>query len=109
MKTHPKPLNNHQAERILHWNKVAQKMHHWRGCGGYYHRRLNEIYSRMIPNGARVLEIGCGNGSLLASVKPEIGVGVDFSLEMVTLAAEQHPELHFVTASAEDFKVDEKI
>ena len=104
----PQTAEQHQAERILHWNKVAQKMHHWRGCGGYYHRRLNEIYSRMIPNGARVLEIGCGNGSLLASVKPEIGVGVDFSLEMVTLAAEQHPELHFVTASAEDFKVDEK-
>jgi SAM-dependent methyltransferase len=104
----PQTAEQHQAERSAHWNKVAQKMRHWRGWGGYYHRRLNEIYSCYIPKGARVLEIGCGNGNLLASLKPEPGVGVDLSSEMIALAKEIHPELRFVVASAEDFKVEEK-
>jgi SAM-dependent methyltransferase len=106
--TTPQSAEQHQVERSAHWNKVAQKMHRWRGWGGYYHRRLNEIYSRFIPAGSRVLEIGCGNGNLLASLKPQNGVGVDFSAEMTALATQLHPELRFVTANAEDFKLDEK-
>lgn len=98
----------HHAERSALWDKVAQKMRRWRGCGGYYHRRLNEIYARMIPEGSKILEIGCGNGDLLASLKPQLGLGVDFSPEMVKLAGELHPELSFVIAGAEDFFHEEK-
>lgn len=96
----------YQANRIAHWDTVAQKMLHWRGWGGYYHRRLNEIYAHMIPPGARVLEIGCGNGDLLASLQPAVGVGVDISPKMVALAMELHPDLHFINASADEFLVD---
>ncbi len=96
----------YQANRIADWDSVAQKMRHWRGWGGDYHRRLNEIYAHMIPPGARVLEIGCGNGDLLASLQPAVGVGVDFSPKMVALAMELHPDLHFINASADEFLVD---
>jgi SAM-dependent methyltransferase len=104
----PQNAEQHKSVRSVHWNNVAQKMRRWRGWGGYYHRRLNEIYSRMIPAGARVLEIGCGNGDLLASLKPQPGVGVDFSTDMAKLAGELHPELQFVVANAEDFTIDKK-
>lgn len=104
----PQTLEQHQTERRAHWNRVAEKMRHWRGWGGYYHRRLQEIYSRYIPQNARVLEIGCGNGDLLASVRPGVGVGVDFSEKMVELAKERHPGLTFVAANAEEFKLDQK-
>ena len=97
------PKENYQASRVAHWNKVALKMRHWQGWGGYYHRRLNEIYARMIPQGARVLEIGCGNGDLLASLKPAVGTGVDISSEMVALAKDLHPELNFINESEDQF------
>ena len=32
----------------------------------------------LIPPGKRVLELGCGQGELLAAVQPSYGVGVDF-------------------------------
>jgi SAM-dependent methyltransferase len=97
------PRENYQASRVAHWNKVALKMRHWQGWGGYYHRRLNEIYARMIPGGAKVLEIGCSNGNLLASLKPAVGTGVDISPEMVCLAKDLHPELNFINESEDKF------
>ena len=54
----------------------------------------------MLPRGARVLEIGCGAGDLLAGLEPSFGVGVDFSHSMVSAAARRHPHLKFVCADA---------
>ena len=50
---------------------------------GYYHQRLTEIYRYLVAPGQRVLEIGCGTGDLLSALKPSVGVGVDFSEEMI--------------------------
>lgn len=60
----------------------------------------------MIPAKGRVLEIGCGNGDLLASLKPAYGVGIELSAQMIALAEELHPDLVFINASADDFSVE---
>jgi len=73
-----------------------------------YHELLETYYSFLIPPGARVLEIGCGLGNLLAAVKPAHGVGVDFSPAMIALARERHPELEFRLAEAAEFSSEEK-
>ncbi len=98
----------YRKNRRDHWNKVALKMRHWHGWGGYYHKRLKEIYSTVVPAGLNVLELGCGNGELLAALNPKNGVGVDFSAEMISLAGERHPDLHFFSANAEVFSSEEK-
>src|ERR1700732_3930432 len=67
----------YRDERITYWNSYTR-----RKSSNYYHRRLIEIYQFLIPPGQRVLEMGCGDGDLLASLKPSEGVGVDFSPEM---------------------------
>lgn len=76
--------------------------------GGYYHHRLAEIYRFLVFPGQRVLEIGCGEGHLLAAVKPATGVGVDFSDEMLSRARNRYPDLHFIEADAHDQDLDEK-
>jgi SAM-dependent methyltransferase len=91
----------YQKDRILHWDHVAGGMDRWRGLGGYYQRRLQEVYRFLIPVGQKVLEVGCGEGDLLAAVKPAFGVGLDFSLEMVNRARKRHPELFFIQADAQ--------
>ncbi len=55
----------------------------------------------------RVLEIGCGHGDLLATLKPSMGVGLDFSKEMIRRAAARHPHLHFIVADAHDFVLND--
>ena len=59
---------------------------------------LKTYYRFFIPPGARVLEIGCGLGNLLAAVKPARGVGIDFSPALLAAAREQHPDLAFFGA-----------
>jgi len=92
----------YQQIRIAHWDLVAQKRDRWQGAGIWYHHRLAEIYRFNIMPGLRILEIGCGDGRLLAALKPARGVGVDFSPEMIRRARQLHPELEIHQADAHD-------
>ena len=56
----------------------------------------------IVPEGARVLDLGCGTGHLLAALKPSRGVGVDFSERMLDVARAKHPELEFRCGDVED-------
>ncbi len=92
----------YQKARIAHWDSIARKRDAWQGLGIWYHRRLAEIYRFHVSPNLRVLEVGCSNGRLLASLRPAHGVGVDFSEEMIRRAKEHHPELEFIHADAHD-------
>jgi SAM-dependent methyltransferase len=72
-----------------------------------YHARLHQLYAFDVSAGLDVLEIGCGRGDLLASLKPNRGVGIDFSEAMVAKARERHPDLEFRVADAHDFVTGE--
>jgi ubiquinone/menaquinone biosynthesis C-methylase UbiE len=99
---------DYQKTRIAHWDKVARKADEWEGCGGYYHKRLQDILQFVIPPGQRVIEIGCGQGDLLASFKPSYGVGVDFSSEMIHRAGNCYPNLHFIETDAHELDLETK-
>jgi ubiquinone/menaquinone biosynthesis C-methylase UbiE len=90
----------YREERIEHWNKYER-----RPASSYYHRYLAEIYRYLIPAQSRVLELGCGRGDLLAALEPSLGVGVDFSPILLKLAAQRHPELHFVQGDAHELSL----
>ena len=92
----------YQQTRISHWDAIARKRNSWRGMGGWYHRRLQEVYGFHVSPNQNVLEVGCSEGNLLASLKPARGVGIDFSEEMICRARERHPELEFIHADAHD-------
>ncbi len=94
--------SEYKQTHIAQWDAVARKRDNWRGWGNFYHRRLSEIFRFLINPGQRVLEIGCGTGDLLASLKPEHGIGVDFSAEMIRRGREKHAELDFIQADAHD-------
>jgi ubiquinone/menaquinone biosynthesis C-methylase UbiE len=90
--------DEYRTTRRAHWDAVALHSREHKGLGSYYHRRLNEVARFFIQPGLRILEIGSGTGDLLSDLAPSFGVGIDFSLEMVKLARETHPECHFIAA-----------
>src|SRR5260370_40097058 len=47
-----------------------------------------------------VIELGCGQGDLLAALAPSYGVGVDLSPAMVERARNRHPSMTFLQADA---------
>lgn len=96
------------AARRQFWNRFAQEhLERWRGMRAYYHQRLSEVYSFLIPPGLRVLEVGCAQGDLLAAVRPAYGVGIDLSEVMVEAAKSRYPQLRFHQGDAHDFDCGE--
>src|SRR5262249_28190866 len=91
---------DYQGSRRAHWDKVAREQ--YGSWGRYYHDYLADVYRHLIPEGASVLELGCGKGDLLASLKPSRGVGVDLSPEMISCATERHPRLEFIVADVHE-------
>lgn len=84
------------AERIQYWNQYLGAAGCYKVFRRYYRQRIIEIVRFLIPEGMRVLELGCSQGDLLAAVRPSYGVGVDFSPVMIGAARSMHPHLRFV-------------
>src|SRR5919204_622016 len=74
----------------------------WLARSAFFHHEDLLYLKFLIPEGARVLELGCGTGDLLAALKPSFGVGVDFSAGMISEARKAHPELTFFVGDIED-------
>src|ERR1700686_3668574 len=81
-----------QALRRLHDDLASQRVE-WIERARYFHEEDLRYLKFLIQVGARVLELGCGTGHLLAALKPSIGVGVDFSPSMIAEARRTYPHL----------------
>jgi ubiquinone/menaquinone biosynthesis C-methylase UbiE len=98
----------HRQNRIAHWDALARRRDTREGFGGFYRRRLIEVYRYLVPPNLRVLELGCAQGDLLAAVKPLIGVGIDFSTAMIAQARQRYPHLFFIQADAHELVLDQE-
>lgn len=68
----------------------------------YYYGRICKRLANIVEPGRRVLDIGCGTGDLLASLKPSVGVGVDLHDDSVYEARKLHPDLRFINMPGEN-------
>jgi SAM-dependent methyltransferase len=73
-----------------HFNWVADNDAEARRAQRDFHVQLLQHFRHHIPEGSRVLECGCGNGDLLAGLRPALGMGIDFSFAMVEKAQKYH-------------------
>ncbi len=85
-------------KRVNHWNKISKE--NPKRFGTFYQNVLKHYYKFHIPEGLNVLEIGCSHGDLLAALKPKLGIGIDFSREMIECAAKKYPHHCFIQADA---------
>lgn len=96
------------AARRSAFEALAPQMDYWNRKNRTYHRDLAALHQFVIPAGARVLEVGCGTGDLLAATQPSYGLGIDFAPAMVEAARSKYPvaqnaHLTFLCADAIDF------
>ncbi len=97
------PQDDSKAITRDYFDRIAPELDRWNRRNRSYYRDLEIFHQFWITPGARVLEIGCGTGDLLAQVKPGLGVGIDFSAGLVTIAQAKYPQLHFYCLDAETF------
>ena len=85
-----------------HIDAEAAKRAQWLKRAAFFHQEDLLYLKFLILEGARVLELGCGTGDLLAALRPSFGVGVDFSDATIAQARKAHPGLTFLVADIED-------
>lgn len=86
----------------LHADRIAGERDAWVSRNAAYYGEDWRYMRFLIRTGARVLDLGCGTGDLLAVLQPSLGVGVDLSPVMIDRAQSKHPDLTFRVGDAED-------
>ncbi len=94
---------DYQASRKAHWDGIAREQ--YGSWGRYYHTYLADVYRQIVPADSIVLELGCGKGDLLASLRPSTGVGLDLSPAMIDSARERHPKMRFVVGDVHELDI----
>jgi len=97
----PAAMDQYLAGFESFFNGYAARVAYWRARNPGYHQSICSLARFYVPRGARVLEVGCATGDLLAALEPSEGVGVDLSEAMVRRASERHPHLTFHRMAAE--------
>ncbi len=85
-----------------HFDKIAAEYDFWKKKNWYYYKNLIALYGEFIPEGSRVLEIGCGTGDVLENLKPASGRGIDISGEMIAIAKKKHANKSNLNFERED-------
>ncbi len=90
------------------FNRIAPLRRRWKNRNATYYKKLTEYYRFFVSEDLSVLEVGSGDGSLLAALKPSRGLGIDASPLFVQEASRTYPHLEFRHGFAETFSSDEK-
>jgi SAM-dependent methyltransferase len=88
-----------------HFEALASQREAWIRRNKYFYQEDWAYMGFLAGGGGRVLELGCGTGSLLASLEPDFGVGVDISPAMIENARAAHPGIEFHIGDMEDPEV----
>ena len=84
-----------------YFERIAPVWDQWHNKNRFYHRKIIDLFRGMVPPGARVLELGCGTGDLLAALEPTAAVGLNVAEALTTLARHKHPQFQFDTVDVD--------
>jgi len=82
--------------------RLAPERNRWIERNAFFYEQDEKYMRFLVPEGLRVLDLGCGTGRMLAALKPARGVGVDISSNMIEIAHRDFPSLEFVAGDVED-------
>ncbi len=91
-----------------YFNKLAKDRVQIRKRHSYYWNDITYYCNYFSHEDYSVLEIGCGTGELIGAIKGRDKTGIDFSPEMIKVAASRHQDVDFQVMEAEELKLDKK-
>ena len=101
-------LSERKKKVIEAMDKLAEKRDKYIKRNKYYYKDLLKLFRYNIPEGSKILEIGCGTGYLLNSLNPYRGVGIDISSKMVDVAKKKYHHLEFIHEDAEHLSLSDE-
>jgi SAM-dependent methyltransferase len=99
-----RPFSRRKQLLLEQAEKLAAERDNWAARHGYYYEEEWRYMRFLIPPQKRVLNLGCGNGHLLAALQPSAGVGIDFSAAKIARAKESYPHLTFICDDVENLQ-----
>jgi SAM-dependent methyltransferase len=90
-------------------DRMAINRLEWKKKNHYFHAQDTRYLSFLIPEGSSILDLGCGIGDTIASLRPSRGVGIDISDAMTSEARHLYPEYEFITGDIENSEIIDNI
>jgi len=91
-------------DKIVGWFDGAR-------CKDLMEREYLELALKVIPEGGKILDLGCGTGEPMAKFFIESGfrvTGVDGSPQMIALCKKRFPEMEWITADMRSINLDKE-
>ena len=85
-----------------HFDKLAVVREAWISKSKGFYSEDIKVMKEYIPEGSKILEVGCGTGHLIASLIPSVGVGIDISEGMIIEAKKRYSNIDFMVADIEE-------
>jgi ubiquinone/menaquinone biosynthesis C-methylase UbiE len=101
-------LSRKKQAVMEYMDRIAEKRDSFIKQNIYYYVDLVKLLRFNIPEGASILEIGCGTGFLLNKLNPKRGIGIDISGNMIARAKEKYPDQEFLQMDAENITLQEQ-
>ena len=96
------------SEIKKYWDGFAPKWVKYRKRRSYYWNSISKYCNYFIQPDCSVLEVGCGTGDLLNSIKGKEKAGIDFSPKMIELAKSRFDNINFYEMAAENITLDKR-
>src|SRR2546423_13258020 len=94
----PAALDERRQRSARPLARLAEKRAYWIDHNRYYYGLLIRLLLFLIEPGKRILFVRCSTASLLASLEPAEGVGLEISQEMIDVAQRRYPEFTYKLA-----------
>ena len=104
-------MSRYESTSEAHFDSIAKDYDHYKKKNRYYYNTIKKILKKLItePRNSSILEVGCGTGDILHSLKPGTGLGVDASIKMVSQAKKKYggeKNLSFLVGRAEELELE---
>lgn len=98
-----------KEKRVSYFNGLAAQRKK-RRFSAYYWQEITDYCNYFSHEDSSVLEIGCGNGDLLANISGSNKTGIDFSDGFITWAKEKHSDsgIKFLLMDANSISLNQK-
>ena len=85
-------MHSERIDRYRTLTKSAEHAERWH----YYYQEIAKLLSPLIPRDASLVQIGSGNGDLLAALSGKEKMGIELNTELLARAKTSHPDITWI-------------
>lgn len=95
-------LSQHVLRRREWADKYSARAAKSRKRNRYFHRLVDRLVASQIVPGSRVIDVGCADGSMLLTARPQAGVGIDLDPVAIAIARTSGDDLTYIASPVEE-------